>query len=98
MSDKETSLTKKHLIGWVNAAFITGTPVIALGLTAWYVPTHGIHWMEVVTFFFMYIASGLGITAGYHRCFSHLAYRTHPAVELFYLIFGAAAIENSCLK
>lgn len=41
---------------------------------------------------------GLSITGGYHRLFSHMAYKAHPALRLFYLLFGAAAVQNSALK
>lgn len=41
---------------------------------------------------------GLAITGGYHRLFSHMTYRAHWSVRLFYLLFGAASVQNSALK
>jgi stearoyl-CoA desaturase (delta-9 desaturase) len=93
-----TTGPKKRSISWVNAIFITITPIATIALMAYYIPRHGIVWQDGALFFFMYIATGLGITAGYHRCFSHQAYTTHPAVRLLYLLFGGAAIQNSALK
>jgi stearoyl-CoA desaturase (delta-9 desaturase) len=40
----------------------------------------------------------VGITGGYHRLFAHPTYRASGAVRFFYLIFGAASVQNSALK
>lgn len=44
------------------------------------------------------VFSGISITGGYHRLFSHKTYKAHPALELFYLIFGASTAQNSAIK
>src|SRR5262249_53937115 len=41
------------------------------------------------------VASGISITAGYHRLWSHRAYEAHPALRMFFMLFGAMAIQNS---
>jgi stearoyl-CoA desaturase (delta-9 desaturase) len=46
----------------------------------------------------MFIASGLSITLGYHRLFSHLSFKASWPVRLLTLIFGATAMENSALE
>jgi stearoyl-CoA desaturase (delta-9 desaturase) len=48
-------------------------------------------------FAFFAISTGLSITLGYHRLFSHLAFKAKWPVRLFTLIFGAAAFENSAM-
>jgi len=48
--------------------------------------------------FFYYWATGISITAGYHRLFAHKTYDTHPLIKLFFLLFGAATFQNSALK
>jgi len=40
----------------------------------------------------------LGITAGYHRSFSHRAYDASGLLRWFYLLFGAAAMQTSALE
>ncbi len=44
-----------------------------------------------------YVASGLSITAGYHRLFAHRTYRSRAPVRWFLLAFGAASFQNSAL-
>jgi len=44
----------------------------------------------------LYFASALGITAGYHRLFSHRAYKASWIIRALLLLGGAAAFEGSC--
>ena len=40
----------------------------------------------------------IAITAGYHRLFAHPTHRASGIVRAFYLLFGAASVQNSALK
>jgi len=51
-----------------------------------------------ILFAALYIVTGLGITVGYHRLFSHRSFTCPKGVELFFLIAGGWAMENSALK
>jgi stearoyl-CoA desaturase (delta-9 desaturase) len=46
----------------------------------------------------MYIASGLSVTAGYHRLFAHRTYQAKAPVRWLLLAFGAATFQNSALS
>lgn len=54
-------------------------------------------WPTLVLTLALYAATGVSIAAGYHRLFSHRAYRAAPPVRWFLLAFGAAAFQNSAL-
>ena len=41
--------------------------------------------------------TGLGVTAGYHRLFSHLTYKANNLTKIILLFFGAMALQNSAL-
>ncbi len=41
---------------------------------------------------------GTSVSAGYHRYFSHRAYKAHPIIEWLLLFFGAMSIESSALR
>jgi stearoyl-CoA desaturase (delta-9 desaturase) len=82
-------------VNWINTIFLLGTFLVALVGTPWYIVTHGLGWPETLTFFFIWLAVGLSITAGYHRLFSHKTYQAAWPVRLALLIFGAGALENS---
>ena len=82
----------------LNSAFLTGTPVLAIVGLIWYSIRVGISWVEPIIFIGMYLASGLSITAGYHRLFSHRTHKAAWPLRLFYALFGAAAFQNSAIK
>lgn len=42
--------------------------------------------------------SGMAITAGYHRLYSHSCYKVHPAIEAVLLFFGTLATQGSALR
>jgi stearoyl-CoA desaturase (delta-9 desaturase) len=42
-----------------------------------------------------YLCSGFAVTAGYHRLYAHKSYRCSPLVSALFLLFGAAAVQNS---
>lgn len=85
-------------LDWVNIAFLTVTPLAAAALTAWYVWHHGFTKADFAIFLFMYLATGLGVTGGYHRYYAHRTYECSKLLQLFYLVFGGAAVENSVLN
>lgn len=82
----------------MNTAFLLGTLLVALVGTPWYIAERGLGLPETVTFFAIWIAVGLSVTAGYHRLFSHKTYQAAWPVRLFFLVFGAGALENSVLS
>jgi stearoyl-CoA desaturase (delta-9 desaturase) len=82
---------------WLNTLFLLGTLVLALVLVPWKLATQGLRLSEVGVFLVMYSLIGLSITVGYHRLFSHRAFRASWPVRLLALLFGAAAFQNSAL-
>ena len=85
-------------INFINSSFLIGTPILAVTSLIYYSMNYGISWFEPVIFFFFYFASGLSITAGYHRLFSHRTHKGEWPLRLFYALFGAAAFQNSAIK
>lgn len=74
----------------LHAAAFIGAP--------WYVLTHGIAPDEAVLFAVYAIGTVLAIGVGYHRLFSHVAFKASPIVRFVVLFFGAATFEQSALK
>jgi stearoyl-CoA desaturase (delta-9 desaturase) len=83
---------------WVSRAFLFTTPVVALVLTTYYVATTPFQpaiWILGAVF---YALTAMGITAGYHRLYSHRTYDASKFVKWFWALFGAAAFQHSILK
>lgn len=72
-----------HLLGLV-AAPLWG---VLVGFSGWVWLTAGLIWLF----------SGLSITAGYHRLWSHRSYQAAWPLRLFFVIFGTFSLQNSVL-
>lgn len=84
-------------INWYNTVFLLGTLLVTLTAVPAYVWHYGLSWFHLGMFVMFFILTGLSITLGYHRLFSHHAFQAAWPVRLLTLIFGAAAFENSAL-
>lgn len=87
----------KEKINWTTSIFLTSTATIALTAVPLYLWHYGLDTYFLISFLLYFIATGLSITLGYHRLFSHLSFKAKWPVKLFVLLFGAAAFENSVL-
>jgi stearoyl-CoA desaturase (delta-9 desaturase) len=84
-------------IYWTNSAFLIGTFLATvIGVPA-YIWRYGLDGFQIGLFIFYGVATGLSITLGYHRLFSHLTFQARWPVKLFTLLFGAAAFEGTVL-
>jgi stearoyl-CoA desaturase (delta-9 desaturase) len=80
------------------AAFMFSiTTLLFVTVVPWYAWTHDFSASAWVLFVVFLYASGLSITAGYHRLWSHRAYEAHWSMKIFYMLFGAMALQNSVL-
>lgn len=66
--------------------------------TPFYIYRYGLSKAEIFLFLFYFFATGLAITAGYHRLFAHATYKTNAVIRFLLLFFGAATYEESALK
>src|SRR5262245_33540481 len=53
--------------------------------------------MVLISFVLLYL-TGLSITVGYHRLYSHRSYKTNRLVEYLVLFFGSMAAQGSALR
>ena len=85
-------------VNWPTSVFLMTTLFITLTATPVYLWFYGLDWFQVCLFTVFFICSSMSITLGYHRLFSHLAFRAKWPVRLGTLVFGAAAFEGSALE
>jgi stearoyl-CoA desaturase (delta-9 desaturase) len=91
-------LTPWGQVRWRNVIFLFGTALTTLTAVPLYLWHFGLGAFQLALFLAFFIATGLSITLGYHRLFSHLTFQAHWSVKLFTLLFGAAAFEGSALE
>jgi stearoyl-CoA desaturase (Delta-9 desaturase) len=80
-----------------NCVFLASTLLLTLIAVPAYIWRNGLNGFQMAMFLFFFGATGLSITLGYHRLFSHLTFKASWPVRFFTLLFGAAAFENSAL-
>ena len=82
-------------INWVPAIVLLSTLFLAITIVPWYLWTHGVGMGVWVAFAILMAWTGLSITAGYHRLWSHKSYEAHPVVKYILLLGATLAVESS---
>lgn len=89
---------KKSNFEWVNFSYIVGYHLaLIVGLPFFFMkhtPSTGL-WIASAVLFYV---SGICVTAGYHRLYSHSTYRVNKGVEAVMLFFASMATQGSALK
>lgn len=85
-------LQRRHFVVFDVLPFI-GT-LIALGLV-FYRPVGA---LEIALFFAMWLITGLGLTVGYHRLFTHRAFSTSTVMSCLLIIMGSMAGRGPMLS
>jgi stearoyl-CoA desaturase (delta-9 desaturase) len=73
---------------------VTVAPLVGLGLAGWQLWDGLLHRYDVFDFAIMYVLTGLGVTVGFHRLFTHRSFKTYPALRFVFAVLGSAAIEG----
>ncbi|KAJ7619514.1 delta 9-fatty acid desaturase protein [Roridomyces roridus] len=76
---------------WVNVVALTAIPVLGI-VGACHTK---LRWETGLFAVFFYYVTGLGITAGYHRYWSHRSYKASTALQWFLALAGAGAAQGS---
>jgi stearoyl-CoA desaturase (Delta-9 desaturase) len=81
---------------------ITGTvtvvPFLALGIVGWQVWAELLHWRDIAVFAILYLVTGLGVTVGFHRLFTHRSFATKPWMRGVFAAMGSMAIEGPVIS
>ena len=85
-------LQRQHFVLFDVLPFL-GT-LVALGLL-FYRPAGA---LDIALFFGMWLVTGLGLTVGYHRLFTHQAFATSTAVSALLVVMGSMAGRGSMLS
>ncbi len=87
----------KAPIAWINVIVFVVTTLISVIWVPYYAFTIGFDAFEITAAILCLGYSGMSITVGYHRLWSHKTYQTHPVVKFVLAIGGAFALQNSIL-
>ena len=96
-ADDIQPITNEGLNRFLTAS-ITVVPIVALLVVAWQLWADLLFWSDLIVFAIMYVGTGLGITVGYHRLFTHRAFKARKGVRAVLAILGSAAIEGPVIS
>lgn len=89
---------KLKQVNWPIFTFISIYHVLlAIGLP-FYLYFFNVSWALCGIAFFLFVATGISITGGYHRFYSHRTYKANKIVEATLLFFGTMAGQGSALR
>jgi len=80
----------------VNLVFIL-VPLCALVWAIVYVWGRGVGLTELILMVSLYVVTGMGVTVGYHRLFTHKSFKTGPIVTSILGVLGSMAAEGPIL-
>jgi stearoyl-CoA desaturase (delta-9 desaturase) len=82
----------------IITGLVTLLPVLFLGVAAWQLWNKALHWSDLTVFAIVYVGTGLGITVGFHRLFTHRSFKTKPWLRGVFAALGSAAIEGPVIS
>ena len=77
---------------------VTVLPFLALGVAAWQLWNHLLHWHDFVCFAVVYGLTGLGVTVGFHRHLTHRSFETSRGLRGTLAALGSAAVEGPVIS
>jgi stearoyl-CoA desaturase (delta-9 desaturase) len=84
-------MTRTHKI--VNLIGI-GMPFVGLAFAIYFLWGRGVGPIEIAMLVVGYLLTGIGITVGYHRLFTHRSFETYPVVRYAFAVLGEMAVEG----
>jgi stearoyl-CoA desaturase (Delta-9 desaturase) len=82
----------------IATGLITIIPFIGVGLVAWQSWRGGVNWYDLSAFVVLYVATGLGVTVGFHRYLTHRSFATTRPMRAILAVLGSTAIEGPVIS
>jgi stearoyl-CoA desaturase (Delta-9 desaturase) len=94
------SLTEGRRGGFEHAMlyFFVVAPFLAVLAAIPVVWGWGISWHDIVLFFAFYIFSGLGVTMGFHRFFTHGAFKAKRGLKIALAVAGSMSVQGPIIR
>ena len=98
MSVPETIPIEHETSERVVRILVFGIPTAALVAAGWLAWGGALRWHDLVVFAITYSLSGLGVTVGYHRLFTHRSFKTTRPVRAVLAVLGSMAVEGPVIE
>ncbi|GIX41764.1 MAG: fatty acid desaturase [Leptospiraceae bacterium] len=97
----KNNITLKEVLkslNWSTTLYLVLSPIAAIVILYYYSVHQLFQWQTLALTFFMWLASGMAITVGYHRYFSHRSFKTNKFFEYLFVLFGSSALQMSVIE
>jgi stearoyl-CoA desaturase (delta-9 desaturase) len=88
-------------VGWrdrIITGIVVVLPLLVLALAVWLFWHHGIGWFDLGLGAALYVITGLGLSLGFHRLFTHRSFRARRALRIALGVAGSMAAEGSLIS
>lgn len=82
----------------VVRTIVFGVPPVALGVGGWLAWGGSLHWQDLLVLAITYVLTGLGITVGFHRLFTHRSFKTSHTLRALLAVLGSMAVEGPVIE
>jgi stearoyl-CoA desaturase (delta-9 desaturase) len=82
----------------VLTTVVTVVPLLGLAAAGWQMWGGTLHWHDLVVLAVTYALTGFGISVGYHRLFTHRAFKSTAVVRGVFGALGSAALEGPVIS
>ena len=72
----------------VVRTMVVFVPLAAIGWAGWLAWGGTLHWQDLLVLAVTYTLSGLGITVGYHRLFTHRSFKTTRTLRALFAVLA----------
>ena len=92
-SPRESSDPKRQKILAITYFFV----MVSFHIACLFAFSTGVTWTAFIIFFLSYAMKAIGITAGFHRYFSHRSFKTNRLFQFILGFFGTTAVQGGVL-
>jgi stearoyl-CoA desaturase (Delta-9 desaturase) len=82
----------------VVRTLVVAVPLAAIGLAGWLTWGGSLHWQDLLVLAITYSLTGVGVTVGYHRLFTHRSFKTTRTVRVLLAVLGSMAVEGPVIE
>jgi stearoyl-CoA desaturase (delta-9 desaturase) len=82
----------------IALTIVTVVPMLALGIVVWQAWGNALRASDILIFAVMYVTTALGVTVGFHRCFTHRSFKTTRPVRVMLAVLGSAAVQGPVIS
>jgi stearoyl-CoA desaturase (Delta-9 desaturase) len=96
--DGDTPAIEHETVDRIANVVVTVVPVVLLGVAVCLAWGGTLHWQDLVVLAVSYLLTGVGITVGFHRLFTHRSFKTSRPIRALFAVFGSAAVEGPVIE